>query len=375
MKKIVIATDSYKDCMSGLDVASNIEIGFKKEFPNCEFVKLAMADGGEGTVNSLVLSTSGYKQAVWVLDPLGREVESFLGFNQDKTVAFIEMAAASGLELLSYEERNPQLTNTYGTGQLIKSALDSGAKHIIIGIGGSATNDCGIGMAACLGAKFYDQNNQIVNPIGANLKSICKIDMKDFDKRIYDVKLEVACDVENQMYGENGASYVFGKQKGATSEMIVELEAGVKHFATVINEHFNRNPQDLVGGGAAGGLGVGLNFFCRGNLRSGVEIVTDFLELDKHVRNADLVITGEGRIDSQSINGKAPIGVALVAKTHNVKCIAICGAVEPDAEASYDFGMSGIFSIVQKAGSLDEAFKNTASNLQITARSIARLLN
>lgn len=375
MKKIVIATDSFKGCMSGLEVAANIELGFAKEFPDCQFVKVAMADGGEGTVKSLVSSTDGHLEMVSVADPLGRSIESFIGFNQDKSVAFIEMAAASGIELLTSEELNPLQTNTYGTGQLIKHALDQNVKHIIIGIGGSATNDCGIGMASALGARFLDCNNVALEPIANNLDLITAIDLSDFDQRIFDTKIEVACDVENPLYGSNGASHVFAKQKGADQAMIASLESKVISFSNVLATKYSRDPQALSGGGAAGGLGVALNFFCNGELRGGSAIVTDFLNLDTLIDGADLVITGEGRIDSQSVNGKAPIGVATIANSKNVDCIAICGSVAYDAEVVYDYGIKAVFSIMQQPQSLDQAFEYAAKNLQITARSIARLYN
>ncbi len=375
MKKIVIATDSFKGCMSGLDVATHIETGLKREFDNCNIVKVAMADGGEGTVKSLVSSTEGRLENVTVCDPLGRQVNSFMGFDKDNKVAFIEMAAASGIELLTLDELNPLKTNTFGTGQLIKQALDNGSRHIIIGIGGSATNDCGIGMASALGARFLDDFKQEVAPIAENLDKITSIDLSELDKRLLDTKIEVACDVENRLYGKTGASKVFAKQKGADSKMIDDLEGKIKSFAKVLEKTYNQDPQELIGGGAAGGLGVALNFFCNGQLRSGVEIVSDFLVLNKLIEDADLVITGEGRIDSQSVNGKAPIGVAKIASKHNVDCIAICGSVDPSAEEVYDHGIKAVFSIMQSPQSLNQAFESTSKNLELTARAVARLYN
>ncbi len=373
MRKIVIATDSFKGCMSGLDVAKHIEKGFKREFNDCNIIKVAMADGGEGTVNSLVSSTQGRLEEVVAYDPLGRQINSFIGFDKENQVAFIEMAAASGLELLTSEELNPLKTNTYGTGQLIKKALDKGVNHIIIGIGGSATNDCGIGMANALGVKFLDSLKQEVEPIAKNLDKIVTIDLSGLDKRLLNTKIEVACDVENRLYGSTGASKVFAKQKGADSKMIDVLEEKVKHFSNVLEKTYSKDPQELIGGGAAGGLGVALNFFCNGQLRSGVEIVSDFLELNELIKGSDLVITGEGRIDSQSLNGKAPIGVAKIASNHNVDCVAICGSVDPSAEEVYNHGIKAVFSIMQAPQSLEKAFESTAENLELTARAVARL--
>lgn len=375
MKKIVIATDSFKESMSGLEVATHIETGFKTVFPSCSYVKLAMADGGEGTVQSLVLSTDGTIELVDVTNPLGKEIQAPIGFDKDESVAYIEMAAASGLELLSNEERNPLLTNTRGTGQLIKKALDRGVKHIIIGIGGSATNDCGIGMANALGAKFIDKDGKSINPIADNLDKIVDIDLSNFDRRVFEVEIEVACDVDNKMYGENGASKIFGPQKGATKEIVEKLEVKMISFAKVLEKKYQKDPQQLVGGGAAGALGVGLNFFCNGKLRSGVKIVSDFLNLENHIKDADLVITGEGRIDSQSINGKAPIGVAKVASKYNVDCIAICGSVDPSAVMTYDYGIKSVFSVMLKPQSLEQAFIDCGQNLEMTSQSIARILS
>lgn len=374
MKKIVIATDSFKECLSGLEVADAIENGFRKVFPKCEYIKLAMADGGEGTVDSLVLSSNGTIHNVPVKGPLGQIVHAKVGFDSNKEVAFIEMAAASGLELLKPDDRNPMLTNTYGTGQLISYALDFGVKHIIIGIGGSATNDCGVGMASALGAKFLDANNMNVEPVACNLDEIEKIDLSSFDKRVFDVTIEVACDVENKLYGETGCANVFAKQKGADEEMIIQLEAKMIKFSNVLEKSFTRNPQDLIGGGAAGGLGVGLDFFCNGKLKSGVDIVNKYLEIEKYIMDADLVITGEGRMDYQSVNGKAPIGVAKVATKCNVDCIAICGSVDPTASLAYDYGIKSIFSVMQNPQTLQEAFDDSKRNIEMTAESIARLL-
>lgn len=374
MKKIVIATDSFKDCMSGLDVAANIEYGFKNVFPECEYKLLAMADGGEGTVNSLVSSTNGELVTLRVKDPLGREIDSFLGYSNEREVAFIEMAAASGIEKLNPLERNPMQTSTYGTGQLLKHAIESGVKKIIIGIGGSATNDCGIGMASALGAKFLNADNQVLEPIAKNLGSIHSIDMSEFDNRILNVEIEIACDVKNQLLGENGATYIFGPQKGGSKQELDQLENGMRNFAKVLEMKFHEDPQQLIGGGAAGGLGVGLRFFCNGTLRRGVEIVCDYLRLEDHIKGADLVITGEGRFDSQSIRGKTPIGVSTLASKNDVECIVIAGSVEPGVEVAYEYGVKAVFSIMQKPQSLEEALSSARENIRQTSEAIARLL-
>jgi glycerate kinase len=372
--KIVIAPDSYKESLSALEVATAIESGFREIFPTAEYVKLPVADGGEGTVEAMVAATCGRIVNVAVKGPLGEAVEGFYGLSGDEQCAFIEMAAASGLELVPAAQRDPLVTTSWGTGELIRHALDSGVKHIIIGIGGSATNDGGAGMVQALGAKLLDKQGQQIGPGGAALEALASIDVRELDKRLADCRIEVACDVTNPLTGKEGASAIFGPQKGATPKMIARLDQALGHYAKLIARDLDVEVLNLAGGGAAGGMGAGLFAFCGAELRRGIEIVTEALSLDAHVADADLVITGEGRIDSQTINGKVPVGVASVAKRYNVPVIGIAGSLTADVGVVHDHGIDAVFSVIYKICSLDDALANAGENVRMAARNIAAVL-
>jgi len=372
--KIVIAPDSYKESLSALEVATAIESGFREIFPTAEYVKLPVADGGEGTVEAMVAATCGRIVNVAVKGPLGEAVEGFYGLSGDEQCAFIEMAAASGLELVPTAQRDPLVTTSWGTGELIRHALDSGVKHIIIGIGGSATNDGGAGMVQALGAKLLDKQGQQIGPGGAALETLASIDVRELDKRLADCRIEVACDVINPLTGKEGASAIFGPQKGATPKMIARLDQALGHYAKLIARDLDVEVLNLAGGGAAGGMGAGLFAFCGAELRRGIEIVTEALSLDAHVADADLVITGEGRIDSQTINGKVPVGVASVAKRYNVPVIGIAGSLTADVGVVHDHGIDAVFSVIYKICSLDDALTNAGENVRMAARNIAAVL-
>ncbi|MGY6028073.1 glycerate kinase [Phytobacter sp. AG2a] len=372
--KIVIAPDSYKESLSALEVATAIESGFREIFPTAEYVKLPVADGGEGTVEAMVAATCGRIVNVAVKGPLGEAVEGFYGLSGDEQCAFIEMAAASGLELVPAAQRDPLVTTSWGTGELIRHALDSGVKHIIIGIGGSATNDGGAGMVQALGAKLLDKQGQQIGPGGAALETLASIDVRELDKRLADCRIEVACDVTNPLTGKEGASAIFGPQKGATPKMIARLDQALGHYAKLIARDLDVEVLNLAGGGAAGGMGAGLFAFCGAELRRGIEIVTEALSLDAHVADADLVITGEGRIDSQTINGKVPVGVASVAKRYNVPVIGIAGSLTADVGVVHDHGIDAVFSVIYKICSLDDALANAGENVRMAARNIAAVL-
>jgi len=372
--KIVIAPDSYKESLSALEVATAIESGFREIFPTAEYVKLPVADGGEGTVEAMVAATCGRIVNVAVKGPLGEAVEGFYGLSGDEQCAFIEMAAASGLELVPAAQRDPLVTTSWGTGELIRHALDSGVKHIIIGIGGSATNDGGAGMVQALGAKLLDKQGQQIGPGGAALEALASIDVRELDKRLADCRIEVACDVTNPLTGKEGASAIFGPQKGATPKMIARLDQALGHYAKLIARDLDVEVLNLAGGGAAGGMGAGLFAFCGAELRRGIEIVTEALSLDAHVADADLVITGEGRIDSQTINGKVPVGVASVAKRYNVPVIGIAGSLTTDVGVVHDHGIDAVFSVIYKICSLDDALANAGENVRMAARNIAAVL-
>lgn len=372
--KIVIAPDSYKESLSALEVATHIEAGFREVFPNASYVKLPVADGGEGTVEAMVAATDGEIIEVDVTGPLGEPVKAFYGISGDKQQAFIEMAAASGLELVPPELRNPLNTTSWGTGELIGYALDSGVKSILIGIGGSATNDGGIGMVQALGARLQDSDGEPLGFGGREVARLASIDVTVLDKRLKECRIEVACDVTNLLTGKEGASAIFGPQKGATPQMVEELDQALEHFAKIISRDLDINVLELSGGGAAGGMGAALYAFCGAQLRQGIEIVTEALKLDELVRDADLVITGEGRIDSQSIHGKVPIGVAKVAKRYNKPVIGIAGSLTPDVGVVHEHGLDAVFSVLYRICTLEEALENAGDNLRKASRNIAATL-
>ncbi len=369
--KIVIAPDSYKESLSALEVASAIEAGFREIYPDAEYIKLPVADGGEGTVEAMVAATQGRMVEVAVTGPLGEPVQGFYGISGDESCAFIEMAAASGLELLPPAARNPLKTTSWGTGELIRHALDLGVTRMIIGIGGSATNDGGAGMVQALGAQLLTANGQPIAPGGAGLSTLATIDISGLDPRLAQCRIDVACDVTNPLVGDEGASAVFGPQKGATPEMVAQLDRALAHYAGQIAQDLDLDVLTLEGGGAAGGMGAALYAFCGAHLRPGIDIVTDALHLDALVADADLVITGEGRIDSQTIHGKVPVGVARVAKRYQIPVIGIAGSLTADVGVVHQHGLDAVFSVLHRICSLDEALAEAGANVRMAARNIA----
>ncbi|MDH2999773.1 glycerate kinase [Chelonobacter oris] len=371
--KIIIAPDSFKESLTALEVAEAIESGFKTIFPQAEYVKVPMADGGEGTVQSLVDATGGELLQVEVTAPLGDKTTAFFGLSGDGKTAIIEMAAASGLHLVPPEQRNPLLTTSYGTGELIKAALDKGVDKIILGIGGSATNDGGVGMLQALGAAFQDQQQQELGFGGAKLAEIANIHLENLDPRLQQIEIEVACDVDNPLCGEHGASATFGPQKGATSSMVVQLDQALAHFAAVAKQQLTVNIADKAGAGAAGGMGGGLLLLPNVTLKPGVQIVLEAVNLAQQLQDADLVITGEGRIDGQTVHGKTPIGVAKTAKRFGKPVVAISGCLRDDYDAVYDHGIDAVFPIITQLGTLEATLANGRKNLISTAQNIARI--
>jgi glycerate kinase len=325
-------------------------------------------------VAALVEATHGKIVNLRVTGPLGDPVDSLYGLSGDGTTAIIEMAAASGLDLVSPDKRNPLMTTSYGTGELIRHALDKGVRNFIIGIGGSATNDGGAGMLQALGVKLLDADNLPIGHGGGCLEQLVKIDPSELDRRIGESRIQVACDVNNPLTGERGASAVFGPQKGATPEMVRTLDGGLGHFAELIRRRLGIDVEQRAGAGAAGGMGAALLAFLDADLRPGVGIVVEAIKLDEAVRGACLVITGEGRMDSQTVHGKAPIGVAKVASAWNVPVIGIAGSLGEGVEAVYDHGLAAVFSVVPGPCSLEQALADARHNLRITARNIAALL-
>lgn len=369
--KIIIAPDSFKESLSALEAADAIERGFTSVFPDADYRKLPMADGGEGTVQSLVDATNGSIVDQVVTGPLGEPVEAFFGMLGDGKTAVIEMAAASGLHLVPVEKRNPLVTTTKGTGELITAALDAGAERLIIGIGGSATNDGGAGMIQALGGRLLDESGREIGPGGGALSQLASIDVSGLDPRIHQVKLEVACDVDNPLTGPRGASAVFGPQKGATDDMVRVLDQHLTHFADVAEKALGTTFRETEGAGAAGGLGWSLLAFLHADLKRGIDIVLEAVDFENEVQDADLVITGEGRIDSQTIYGKTPIGVAKAAKSYDVPIIGIAGSISRDSDAVYQHGIDALFSIVPGAVPLEDAFEHAAEYMERTARDIA----
>ncbi|MFK3660169.1 glycerate 3-kinase [Scandinavium sp. NPDC088450] len=372
--KIVIAPDSFKESLSAERCAQAIKKGFMTFFPMAEYLCLPIADGGEGTVEAMVSATGGKLVYKTVTDPLGQEIQAFYGQSGDGRTAYIEMAAASGLMLVPPEKRNPLLATSYGTGELIRHALDAGLRHIILGIGGSATVDGGVGMAQALGARFYDINGLNLGFGGGELQRMVKLDISGLDPRLAECTIEVACDVDNPLIGPRGAAAVFGPQKGATPEMVQTLENGLKKYASLIQSLTGKAVDTLPGGGAAGGMGVAALVFLNAALRPGIDIVIDAVGLDAAVQGASLVITGEGRIDSQTVGGKAPMGVAQMAQKHGVPVIGIAGVLGEGVEIVHQYGIDAVFSILPRLAPLPDVLASGEENLYHCARNIAAVL-
>ncbi len=369
--KIIIAPDSFKESVSASRCAQAIKAGFVSIFPQAECVCLPIADGGEGTVEAMVEATDGKMVMLPVMGPMGDFVGAFYGLSGDGQTAFIEMAAASGLMLVPAGERNPLRATSYGTGELIRHALDAGVRHIILGIGGSATVDGGMGMAQALGARFLDERGESVGLGGGALQRLVKIDLSDLDPRLHDCRIEVACDVDNPLLGERGAAAVFGPQKGACIEMVAVLERGLQNYARVMLAATGQDVAPMVGGGAAGGMGAAARVFLNATLKSGIDIVLEAVHLEEALRDADLVITGEGRIDSQTIGGKAPVGVARIAKKYAIPVIGIAGVLGDGVEAVHQHGIDAVFSILPALAPLAEVLDRGEQNLYACARNIA----
>ncbi|QGU94860.1 glycerate kinase [Clostridium bovifaecis] len=372
--RFVLAPDSFKESVTAREAAESMEKGIKNVMKDAECIKVPMADGGEGTVQSLVDATEGEIYSIEVLGPLGRTVRAEFGILGDEKTAVLEMASASGLHHVKREERNPLTTTTYGTGELIKAALDRGVKKIFLGIGGSATNDGGAGMIQALGGKFLTREGENIGFGGGALEHIHTIDTSGLDKRLKDVKIEVACDVSNPLTGTDGAAYVFGPQKGATHEVVEKLDANLKHYSRIIREQLKLDIENIPGAGAAGGLGAGLLAFLPSSLKRGVDLVIEYTGLEEKIKKADYVITGEGGIDFQTRFGKTPYGVASLAQKYNVPVIVIAGYIGNRIESLYDCGINSIFGILPGAISLEEALKSGKMNIERTTENIARLI-
>lgn len=374
--KIVIAPDSFKESMTAKQAAEAIELGFRSVFG--ESLKtdiIPMADGGEGTTQSLADALQGKMYEQVVTGPLGEKVMATYALSGNQSLAIIEMAEASGLALVPVEKRNPLITSTYGTGELIKAALDHGVEKIILGIGGSATNDGGAGMIEALGGELIYRDSQPSSRGGGALLDLIDIDLTNLDPRLKQTEIVVACDVDNPLLGANGASAIYGPQKGATEEMVEQLDKALANYDSVLARVTGRDVKDIPGAGAAGGIGAGLLHCFDAFLEKGVEIVLQETDFYKRASEADLVITGEGKIDAQSIYGKTPIGVAQAAKAQGIKkVIAFCGTLGKDYELVYDAGIDAVFSIAEGPCTLDEALTRGPEFLEAAARNVARVL-
>jgi glycerate kinase len=378
MKKdlvIVLAPDSFKESMTAKEACEAMERGIKKVNANINCIHVPMADGGEGTMQSLVDATGGEIYSLNVIGPLGNEVKAMYGILGDGETGILEMASASGIHLVAAERRNPLVTTTFGTGQLIKACLDHGVKKLLIGIGGSATNDGGAGVIQALGGKLLDKEGKELGFGGEELGKLTTIDLTNFDERLKDVEIEVACDVNNPLCGERGASNVFGPQKGATPEMISVLDLNLRHYASVIKEQMNKDVLGIPGAGAAGGLGAGLMAFLNGKLKKGIDMVIEYSGLEEKVKSADMVWTGEGSIDFQTQYGKTPLGVATIAKNYNKPVVALAGKIGEDIDILYSKGIDSIFGIMKGVTTIEEALEKGQENIERTAENIIRMIN
>lgn len=371
--KIIIAPDSFKESLSAECAAMAIEDGFRAVFPELEAVRLPVADGGEGTVDALIAATGGHRIDIEVTNPQGHRVRGFYGVNGKGDCAVIEMAAASGLMLVPAGQRDPLTATSFGTGELIRHALDGGIRHIILGIGGSATVDGGIGMVQALGGRFTDAQGIDLPWGGAALAQLAAIDLSALDPRLAQCRIEVACDVENPLTGPCGAAAVFGPQKGASAQDVQVLDAALAHLAAVIFRHLGVNVLEWPGGGAAGGMGVAARLFLRGNMRSGIDIIMDAIGLEEAMQGATLVITGEGRLDQQTINGKAPVGVARLAQRYHVPVIGLAGILGEGVEVVHQHGLDAVFSILPRLAPLETVLEQGEENLRYAAQNLARV--
>ena len=371
--KILIASDSFKGSATTMEVADRIEKGLIRIIPELEVLKLPMADGGEGTVETLVYGMDGKFVYEEVTGPLGDRVQAKYGIIQDQ-IAIIEMAEASGLVLVEEERRNPSLTSTYGTGELILSALQRGYGKIYVGIGGSATNDGGVGMARALGYRFLDRDGNEIPEGGGGLDGLKRIDRSNVTPLLEGAQITVMCDVENPLYGPDGAAYVYGPQKGADPQMVKLLDRNLRHLADILKEDMDVDIGDVPGAGAAGGLGGGLMAFCGADLRPGIEMVLDILEFDGLLKDVDLVITGEGRIDGQSSKGKVPAGVAKRARKLNKPLVAMAGGVGEGTEILHTMGIDLILPIVDRPMGLLDAMEGVGILLEKTGERLGRII-
>ncbi len=374
MIKILIAPDSFKESMSAVVAAQAMADGIHNVCNDLDIEQIPIADGGEGTVDAIISATKGQKIKTEVRDPLMRLVSSYLGIIPEKQIAVIEMAAASGLGLLQQHEKNPLETTTYGTGELIRYALDQNCNHLIIGIGGSATNDAGCGMLQALGARFTDAKGKETGYCGKNLKDIQHIDLSKLDKRLKNCTIDVACDVNNPLFGTNGAAYVYARQKGANNNQVKQLDQNLRHFARIVEKQFGKNIAELPGAGAAGGTGAALYSFLSARLKPGFNLIADIVNLDARIADCDLILTGEGKIDRQTMHGKTIHGIIQIAKKHRKPVIAFTGSLSDGCSQLYIQGLDAIIPITDKPMPLSQALKQGKHLLREATSRTMRLL-
>ena len=372
--KIIIAPDKFKGSLTALQVAQAMAEGVRLIDPTIEVHQLPLADGGEGSADVLTQAVGGQTITIAVKDPLFRTIEASYGLSADGQMAFVEMATASGLALLEKHERNPLLTTTFGTGELILDALQRGAKRLIVCIGGSATNDAGMGIAAALGFRFLDKNGAALSPIGQNLAAICRIDIDSVTPLLQNVEVVVACDVSNPLHGPNGAAYVYAPQKGADAAAVQQLDNGLVNFSQVVQNQFGIDLQTVEGSGAAGGLGSGCVAFLNAKLQSGIETVLQAVEFEKHLIGADLVLTGEGKIDQQTLQGKLIAGVARAANAQHVPVVALCGTLSLSPQEIDTLGLSYAVSVLASPVTLQEAMNDAHQNVRDSTAAVVRFV-
>jgi glycerate kinase len=371
---IVVAPDSFKESLSAKAVACNIATAITKIMPDANILQVPISDGGEGLLEALVTPSEGKLISLNVKDPLLRNIQANYGILGNGTTAVVEMATASGLELLKESERNPLITSTYGTGQLIRDALNKGCTKIIIGLGGSATNDGGMGMIKALGGKFLNKKGESIDEGGGVLDSLNQIDITELDKRLLKCEIIGACDVSNPLTGKHGASFVYGGQKGGNTLELKQLDKNLFHYASIIKSDLRKDVKAVEGTGAAGGMGIALLAFFDAKLMRGIDLIIDALQLEAYIKNADLVVTGEGKIDRQTLYGKTITGVAKIAQKHGIPVIAIAGKIGNDIDEIYKLGVTSIFSIVDQPMDLQESMSKVDYLIQSCVMNIFRII-
>lgn len=372
--KFVLAPDSFKESMTAQEAARAMERGIKKIIPDAEISLVPLADGGEGTVRSLIDAMNGVIVTAEVTDPLGRKIIASYGYIEEKQTAVIEIASASGIHLLTEEERNPLKTTSYGTGELIRHALDKGAVRFIIGLGGSATNDGGHGMLKALGARFLNEKGEELDCGGAALKELHQIDLSQFDQRLETAYFDIASDVTNPLIGKKGASRIFGPQKGATGEMVLRLDEALTHYGAMVADLTGKDVAQAEGAGAAGGLGAAFLAFFHSTMQRGIDIVLQLTEFTEKLQGADYVFTGEGSIDGQTVFGKTPYGVSKAAHALNIPVIGFAGKIDKESENLYEHGFLAIVGILMDVTDTETALKNGAENLERASETVCRII-